>query len=147
MSNEQTEESLQLEINKEIEKLKYYVENVDETINEGDFNEIKIINNRATAILDKINTLVASIQELKIDRGETARNVRQWKKENKEIYRPLVEKMGNYLTLITRNKGKQTMKSSGKNKKQNGRTKNVVGEKYESAKEKCGKKNLTQNYE
>ena len=89
MSNEQTEESLQLEINKEIEKLKYYVENADETINEGDFNEmIKIINNRATAILDKINTLVASIQELKIDRGETARNVREWKKENKEIYRP-----------------------------------------------------------
>ena len=76
MSNEQTEESLQLEIKKEIEKLKYYVENADETINEGDFNEIKIINNRATAILDKINTLVASIQELKIDRGETARNVR-----------------------------------------------------------------------
>ena len=38
MSNEQTEESLQLEINKEIEKLKYYVENADETINEGDFN-------------------------------------------------------------------------------------------------------------
>ena len=74
MSNEQTEESLQLEINKEIEKLKYYVENADETINEGDFNEIKIINNRATAILDKITTLVASIQELKIDRGETARN-------------------------------------------------------------------------
>jgi hypothetical protein len=76
MSNEQIEESLQLEIKKEIEKLKYYVENADETINEGDFNEIKIINNRATAILDKINTLVASIQELKIDRGETARNVR-----------------------------------------------------------------------
>ena len=94
MSNEQTEESLQLEINKEIEKLKYYVENADETINEGDFNEIKIINSRATAILDKINTLVVSIQELKIDRGETARNVRQWKKENKETYRPLVEKMG-----------------------------------------------------
>jgi adenylate cyclase class IV len=76
MSNEQIVESLQLEIKKEIEKLKYYVENADETINEGDFNEIKIINNRATAILDKINTLVASIQELKIDRGETARNVR-----------------------------------------------------------------------
>ncbi len=59
-----------------------------------DFHEIKIINNRATTILDKINTLVANIQELKIDRGETARNVRQWKKEIKEVHKPLMENMG-----------------------------------------------------
>jgi hypothetical protein len=39
------------------------------------------------------------------------------------------------------------MNSSGKNRKHNRKTKNVVGEKYESAKEKCGKKNLSQNYE
>ncbi len=94
MSNERTEESVQLEINKEIEKLKYYVENADETIKGGEFHEIKIINNRATTILDKINTLVANIQELKTDREEMARNVRQWKKEIKEVHKPLVENMG-----------------------------------------------------
>ena len=33
------------------------------------------------------------MQELKIDRGETARNVRQWKKEVKESYAPLAEQM------------------------------------------------------
>jgi hypothetical protein len=76
MTDERSEEGLQLEINKEIEKLKYYVGNADETIKEGDFLEIKIINDRAATILDKINTLVANVQELKIDRGETARNVR-----------------------------------------------------------------------
>ena len=70
------------------------MENADELINEGDFNEIKIINNRATAILDRINTLVANIQELKIDRGETARNVRQWQKETKEIHSPLAANIG-----------------------------------------------------
>jgi hypothetical protein len=37
MTDEQSEESLQLEINKEIEKLKYYVGNANETIKEGDF--------------------------------------------------------------------------------------------------------------
>ena len=45
-------------------------------------------------ILDKINTLVANVQELKIDRGEVSKNVRQWKKEIKESYTPLVEQMG-----------------------------------------------------
>ena len=45
-------------------------------------------------ILDKINTLVANVQESKIDRGETSRNVRQWKKEIKESYTKLVEQMG-----------------------------------------------------
>ena len=82
-SGEESEDKLQSEIKKEVEKLKYYVDNADEIIEEGDYNEIKIINNRTAVILDKINTLVANVQELKIDRGETARNVRQWKKEIK----------------------------------------------------------------
>ena len=71
-----------------------YVDNADEIIEEGDYSEIKIINSRTAVILDKINTLVANAQELKIDRGETARNVRQWKKEIKESYTKLVEQMG-----------------------------------------------------
>ena len=82
-SGEESEEKLQSEIKKEVEKLKYYVDNADEIIEEGDCNEIKIINSRTAVILDKINTLVANVQELKIGRGETARNVRQWKNEIK----------------------------------------------------------------
>ena len=93
-SGEESEEKLQSEIKKEVEKLKYYVDNADEIIEEGDYNEIKIINSRTAVILDKINTLVPNAQELKIDRGETARNVRQWKKEIKESYTKLVEQMG-----------------------------------------------------
>ena len=36
-SGEESEEKLQLEIKKEIEKLKYYVDNADEIIEEGDY--------------------------------------------------------------------------------------------------------------
>ena len=54
---EESEEKLQSEIKKEVEKLKYYVDNADEIIEEGDYNEIKIINSRAAVILDKIDTL------------------------------------------------------------------------------------------
>ena len=81
------------------------MENADELINKGDFNEIKIINNRATAILDRINTLVANIQELKIDRGETARNVRQWRKETKEIYSPLAANIGKLSEAYNKKQG------------------------------------------
>ena len=76
-SGEASEEKLRSEIKKEVEKLKYYVDNADEIFKEGDCNKIKIINSRAAVILDKINTLVANVQELKIDRGETSRSVRQ----------------------------------------------------------------------
>ena len=56
-SGEESEEKLQSEIKKEVEKLKYYVNNAgDEIIEKGDYNEVKIINSRAAVILDKINT-------------------------------------------------------------------------------------------
>ena len=87
----QSEKNLQNEIDKEIQKLVYYAESFDETRNEEDLDEMKITRDRGTAIVDKINTLVANCQELKIEHGETARNVRQWRKEIKEKYMPLVE--------------------------------------------------------
>ena len=45
-STEETEEKLKLEIDKEIEKLKYYLEQADDIIKEGDFCEIEVINKR-----------------------------------------------------------------------------------------------------
>ena len=45
-STEETEEKLKLEIDKEIEKLKYYLEQADDIIKEGDFGEIEVINKR-----------------------------------------------------------------------------------------------------
>ena len=38
-----------------------------------------------------MKTYVANCQELKIEHGETARNVRHWRKEIKEKYMLLVE--------------------------------------------------------
>ena len=55
---EETEEKLNqitiTDITKEIDKLKYSAEQTDETIEEGDLNEIRTINSRTTAILDKL---------------------------------------------------------------------------------------------
>lgn len=84
---EETEKQLELEINNEIEKLKYYLEQADDISKEGDFGEVEVINKRTTAIFYTINNLVVNVQELKIDRGaDTPRVIRQWKKDTKDKY-------------------------------------------------------------
>jgi uncharacterized protein YqgV (UPF0045/DUF77 family) len=78
MSEETAEKQKEVEIDKEIEKLKYYLEPIDDIIEEGDYAEIEVVKKRTDAIFDKVNNLVASVQELKIDRGaETQRAIRQ----------------------------------------------------------------------
>ena len=75
---EDTENDLLAEVEKEIEKLKYYREELDEIIKEGDFVEIVVTHNRTKAIHDKLCNLIAHVQELKIERRiETARAIRQ----------------------------------------------------------------------
>ena len=66
---EDTEKDLLAELEKEIEKLEYYLEESDEMIEEGDFVEIEVTHNRTTAIHDKLCNLIAQVQELKIERG------------------------------------------------------------------------------
>ena len=88
-NSEDTEKALLAEVKKEIEKLKYYLEESDEIIEEGDFVEIEVTHNRTTAIHNKLCNLIAQVQELKIERGiEIARAIRQCKKDTKERFAP-----------------------------------------------------------
>ena len=92
---EDTEKDLLTKVEKEIEKLKYYLEESDEMIEEGDFVEVEVTHNRTTAIHDKLCNFIVQVQELKIERGiETARAIRQWKKDTKERYAPWTLQMG-----------------------------------------------------
>ena len=91
---EEPERILQAEIDKEIEKLQYYLEESDKLIQEGDFVEIEVINKRTNAIHDKLCNLVVRAQEVKIERGiESVRAVRQWEKDAKEKYAPWIQQM------------------------------------------------------
>jgi hypothetical protein len=47
-----SEQQIENKINKEIEKLKYYLEQTDEFIEEQDLREIETVNKRTKAILD-----------------------------------------------------------------------------------------------
>lgn len=61
-NSEDTEKALLAEVEKEIEKVKYYLEESDEIIEEGDFVEIEVTHNRTTAIHDKLCNLIAHVR-------------------------------------------------------------------------------------
>ena len=105
---EDTEKGLLTKVEKEIEKLKYYLEELDEIIKEGDFIEIEVTHNRTTAIHDRLCNRIAQVQELKIERGiETARAIRQWKKDTKERFPPWILQMGKVENAISQRRNQQ----------------------------------------
>ena len=86
------EEDLEKKIKKEIEKLQFYLEEGDELLEGCDYSEIAPTYKRTDEIQDRLNDLMSTLQELKIDRGiSTQRAVRQWKKDLRATYAPLLE--------------------------------------------------------
>ena len=78
------EHLLDKKIEKEIEKLQYYLEEADELIKSEDYNEIEITCKRTGE--------VSSLQELKLEHGSlTQKEIRLWKKELKVKYSPLLD--------------------------------------------------------
>ena len=89
-----SEQQIESNIGKEIEKLKYYLEQTDELIEDDDCREIETVNKRTKTILDEIYKLVSSAQAIKIEHGQdTPRAIRQWRKDVREKYMPLVREM------------------------------------------------------
>ena len=60
-----SQKDLEIKLNKEIEKLKCYLEETDELIEEKDYKGINIVRKRSEAVLDEIYSLVSSMQEVK----------------------------------------------------------------------------------
>ena len=58
-----SEQQIENKINKEIDKVKYYLEQTDELIEERDLREIEKVNKRTKVILDEIYNLVSTAQE------------------------------------------------------------------------------------
>ena len=85
------EKKFEDEINKEISKLKYFLEEADELIENRDYAEMDILDKRAGKIINKLTDIIAQTEELKLDNGTTPRAVRQWKKDVRTKYLSLVE--------------------------------------------------------
>ena len=50
-----------------LEKLKYYLEQMNELIEDDDLRETETVNKRTKAILDEIYNLVSTAQEMKVE--------------------------------------------------------------------------------
>ena len=87
----EAEQCLEREIEKEIAKLKYYLEETDELISSQDYGEMTTVEKRVAKIDENLRELISQMEELKIEQGKTPRTVRQWKKEIKTSYAPLIE--------------------------------------------------------
>ena len=87
-SNETGEEITDLEsdIQKDIAKLDYYTEQVDELIEIEDYKEMKVITSRVEVVQNRISDLIGKIEDIKIEQELTSRSVRQWKKGNQKKY-------------------------------------------------------------
>ena len=105
------EQDLEKKIKKEIDKLKFYLKEGDELLENCDYSEIALTCKRTDEIQDRLNDLMSTLQELKIDRGiSTQRAVRQWKKDLKATYAPLLEmktKLGKVLEERERSKSQK----------------------------------------
>ena len=92
------EDEQQLE--KEIHKLKYFLDETDELIKLRDYTEMDIANRREEKIVGKLSDLISQAEELKIDHGVSPRSVRQWKKDLKARYSTFLvdkEKLAKFL--------------------------------------------------
>jgi hypothetical protein len=67
------EKKFEDEINKEISKLKYFLEEADDLIENRDYAEMDILDKRAGKIINQLTDLIAQTEELKLDNGTTPR--------------------------------------------------------------------------
>ena len=63
-----TEKKLEDDINKEISKLNYFLEETDELIRNKDYDEIRNLHKRADKIIDNLADTIAQAEELKLIR-------------------------------------------------------------------------------
>ena len=84
------EQRLEGEIQKEINKLKYFLEETDDLIQIQDYTEMEIVTKRAEKIANRLLDLISHAEESKIDSGTSSRSVRQWKKDVKSSYAALI---------------------------------------------------------
>ena len=80
------EQRLIKEIDQEIDKVKCFMEEIEELIEIQDYLEMEIVNKRAVKIIAKLSDLISQTEELKIERGLLPRTVREWRKDIKSKY-------------------------------------------------------------
>ena len=100
-------QKLEREIDIEIAKLTFYSEQTDDLIQDNDIEEIKLVSERMESLQGRIFALSSHLQELKTSEGETSRDVRQWKRNIKEAYTPLIERKERLVNVLKKQQSRQ----------------------------------------
>ena len=96
----ETQLTMERRIIKEIEKLKHFVEQADDSIEEQDYTQMESLNDRASKIYDGIIQLIADTEEMRIEQGHNSRDIRAWKREMKDNYTPLLKEKAKLVTAL-----------------------------------------------
>ena len=141
------EKDLEIKLNKEIEKLKYYLEETDELIEEKVYKEIETVSKRSETILNEIYSLVSSMQKVKVDRGEyTARAIRQSKKSAKELYMPWASRLDKLQAVLTKRREDVMYEETTRKHEATRQKKNSTGKKFDSKNVSYGRRSYGQNW-
>ena len=81
------EQHLEVEKQKEINKLKYFLEETDNFIQIKDYTEMEIVTKRAEKIADRLSDLISHAEELKIDRACLLNQSGNGKRRSKQVTR------------------------------------------------------------
>ena len=106
---------LERNIDKEVTKLKYYMEPADELIENNDYLEMEISVKQGNQIVNKITDLISQLEGIKLDSGLSPREVRQWKKDKRNMFSPFIQEKGRISEILS---AKQRQRD-GEIKKQN----------------------------
>ena len=68
-------ERFERNIEREVTKLKYYLEPADELIEQNNYVEMEIAVKQGTQIIDKITDLISQLEGMKLDSGVSPRDV------------------------------------------------------------------------
>ena len=146
------EQRLESEIQKEINKLKYFLEETDDLIQIKDYTEMEIVTKRADKIVDTLSDLISHAEELKIDSGASSRSVRQWKKDIKSSYAALIADKERLSKTLKTDKRRSESNSSGGNWNRNENSSKRKSDKRPSfvrereiMNGKCGRRNSRQS--
>ena len=113
-------ERLERDIDKEIAKLKYYMEPADELIENNDYLVMEIAVKQGTQIISKITDLISQLEGLKLDfelRRETFDSGRRTRRTS---FLPLYKKGTKFPNYYRPNKDKGTRKSRSRIGRPNG---------------------------
>lgn len=78
-------------IQKEISKLKFYLDQTEELLTSNDYEEMAVVEKRTAKICDTLSELISNTVEMKIELDMTPRSVRQWRNEIKSSYAYLLQ--------------------------------------------------------